>query len=209
MQKIITINLNGNAYQLDERAYEALREYLTHAEAQLGGNPDRAEIVRDLEQSIGEKCLRFLGPGKTVASETEVEQILREIGPVDGEAADAAGAHGPRVSRDSAGTSAAKRLYQIREGAIFSGVCNGLAAYFNLDPTIVRVVFVVSGLVEMIASDDPPWVTAMIYVALMFVIPYAKTSEQLAAAQGASEGIPYRVQEMVERMKKTLVRAKS
>ena len=27
MQKVITINLNGNAYQLDESGYDVLREY--------------------------------------------------------------------------------------------------------------------------------------------------------------------------------------
>jgi hypothetical protein len=42
MQKVITINLNGNAYQLDETGYEALRAYLDHAEAQLANNPDNA-----------------------------------------------------------------------------------------------------------------------------------------------------------------------
>ncbi len=42
MQKVITINLNGNAYQLDETGYDALRAYLDHADAQLGANPDKA-----------------------------------------------------------------------------------------------------------------------------------------------------------------------
>ena len=194
MQKVITINLNGNAYQLDESGYEALRAYLDQAGARLTGNPDRAEIVRDLEQSIAEKCARFLGPGKTVVSALEVEQILREIGPVDG---DAASAH-PAAEHTA---SHPRRLYQIREGAMLSGVCNGLAAYFNLDPTIVRVAFVVSAVLEMAITDDPPWMTVMIYVLLVFLVPYAKTSEQLAAAQGTSEGIPYKVQEVVERVK--------
>ncbi len=68
MQKVITINLNGNSYQLDELGYEALRAYLEHAEAQLGGNPDASEILRDVEQSVAEKCQRLLGPGKTVVT---------------------------------------------------------------------------------------------------------------------------------------------
>jgi phage shock protein PspC (stress-responsive transcriptional regulator) len=200
MQKVITINLNGNAYQLDEGGFEALRTYLDQAGARLTGNPDRAEIVRDLEQSIAEKCARFLGPGKTVVSALEVEQILREIGPVDSDAASA-----PAAAEHTA--SHPRRLYQIREGAMLSGVCNGLAAYFNLDPTIVRVAFVVSAVLEMAITDDPPWMTGMIYVLLVFLVPYAKTSEQLAAAQGASQGIPYRVQEVVERVKAKLARS--
>lgn len=129
MQKVITINLNGNAYQLDEHGYEALHAYLERAEAQLGANPDKAEIIRDLEQSVAEKCMRQLGPGKSVVTAAEIEQILREIGPVDGGAA-----HAPHGATSHAGaadaTSPPKRLYQIREGAMLSGVhgCTCLAA---------------------------------------------------------------------------------
>ena len=31
-----------------------------------------------------------------------------------------------------------RRLYQIREGSVFSGVCKGLAAYLNLDVSVIR-----------------------------------------------------------------------
>lgn len=198
MQKVITINLNGNAYLLDETGYDALRAYLEHAEAQLGSNPDTGEIVRDLEQSIAEKCARFLGPGKTVVTTAELDQILREIGPIDSGAEPA--------STETAHAGAPKRLYQIREGAMLSGVCNGIAAYLNLDPTIVRVAFVAAAVVEATVRDDPPFMTALLYVLLVFIVPYAKTSEQRAAAQGTSEGMPYRVQEMVERVKAAIVR---
>jgi len=198
MLKVITINLNGNAYQLDESGYDALRAYLEHAQTQLGSYPDKAEILRDLEQAIAEKCARFLGPGKTVVTAAEVEQILREIGPVDG-GADPTPKEAPQVG-------VPKRLYQIREGAMLSGVCNGLAAYLNLDPTIIRVAFIAAAVVEATVRDAPPVMTAMLYVLLVFIVPYAKTSEQRAAAQGTSEGVPYRVQEMVERVKATILR---
>jgi phage shock protein PspC (stress-responsive transcriptional regulator) len=194
MQKVITINLNGNAFQLDEHAYESLRAYLAHAEALLGGNPDASEIVRDLEQSIAEKCLRLLGPGKNVVTPAEIAQILREIGPVEstgnsGQAASAGPAPQPR------------RLYQIREGAMISGVANGLAAYFNLDPTIVRIAFIVGAVFEMMHYDHPPLLSVGLYVLLIFLVPYAKTSEQRAAAQGASAGLPYKLQNIVEKVK--------
>jgi phage shock protein PspC (stress-responsive transcriptional regulator) len=194
MQKVITINLNGNAYQLDEQGYEALRAYLEHAEAQLGGNPDATEIIRDLEQSIAEKCLRLLGPGKSVVTTAEIAQILREIGPVE-----SAGNAPPAVP--SEGAPQPKRLYQIREGAMVSGVANGLSAYFNVDPTIVRVAFVVAAVLEMMHYDQPAMFSIGLYVLLMFIVPYAKTSEQRAAAQGASAGLPYKLQNLVERVK--------
>ena len=35
-----------------------------------------------------------------------------------------------------------KRLYRLRDGRIVSGVCVGLGAYFGVDPTLVRLAFV-------------------------------------------------------------------
>lgn len=34
-----------------------------------------------------------------------------------------------------------KKLYRKEEGKIIAGVCGGIAEYFNIDPTIVRVVW--------------------------------------------------------------------
>jgi phage shock protein C len=36
-----------------------------------------------------------------------------------------------------------KRLYRTREGRVIAGVCAGLAAYFGVDPTLVRLAFAV------------------------------------------------------------------
>ena len=199
MQKVITINLNGTAFQLDELGYDELRAYLEYAESQLSGNPDAQEILRDLEQSVAEKCQRLLGPGKSVVATAEIAQILREIGPVE----NAGFAAWPPPSASAATPSAPppKRLYQIREGAMVSGVANGLAAYFNVDPTIVRIAFIAVAFVEMLNYDRPPFFAIGLYVLMMFLVPYAKTSEQRAAAQGASAGLPYRLQNAVEKVK--------
>lgn len=193
MHKVITINLNGSAFQLDEDAYDSLRAYLAHAERQLDRNPDAHEIIRDLEQSIAEKCQRLLGPGKTVMTSGEIEQILREVGPVEN--------GGVADPPQAAASPQPKRLFQIREGAMVSGVANGLAAYFNLDPTIVRIAWVVAAVVELTNYNRPPALAIGLYFLLVFLVPYAKTPEERAAAQGASATLPYKMQHTVERMK--------
>lgn len=195
MQKVITINLNGNAYQLDEQGYDALRAYLDHARVQLGVNPDAAEILRDVEQSIAEKCLRVLGPGKTVVTTLEIEQILQEIGPI--ESSGATYAH-------STADPQPKRLYQIREGAIISGVCNGIAAFINVDPTIVRVGFIGAFVALAMAEGDSALLVPFFYLMLVFLVPYATTPEHRAAAQGSPHNLPYKVQHVVEKVKAKL-----
>jgi len=36
-----------------------------------------------------------------------------------------------------------KRLVRTREGRVIAGVCAGIAAYFGIDPTLVRLAFAV------------------------------------------------------------------
>jgi len=174
MEKVVSINLNGNAFQLEEPGYVALRAYLERAAASLQENPDRAEILADIEQSIAEKCARYLNERKTVITRTEVDAILAEMGPV--EAGDSQSATGSQAGAQTR-TDAPKRLYQIREGAMLTGVCQGIAAYLNIDVTFVRVAFVILAFATFGAA-------ALIYVVLAFIIPYADTTEEHAAAYG-------------------------
>ncbi len=56
-----------------------------------------------------------------------------------------------------------KTLYRSRENKVFGGVAGGLAEYFNVDPVIIRILFVVvffAGGVSFIA-----------YIVMMFIIP--------------------------------------
>jgi len=41
-----------------------------------------------------------------------------------------------------------KKLYRSQEDRLFFGVCSGLAKYFNMDPLIMRLIFVVLGLIQ-------------------------------------------------------------
>jgi DNA-binding transcriptional MocR family regulator len=55
MNTVIIVNLNGNAFHIEEPGYVALRAYLDAAGAQLEDNPDKGEILADLEQAIADK----------------------------------------------------------------------------------------------------------------------------------------------------------
>jgi phage shock protein PspC (stress-responsive transcriptional regulator) len=190
MNKVVTVNLNGNPYVLEEPAYEALRAYLDDATARLQSDPDRAEIVADLEQAIADKCRQRLGPQKSVVGSSEMEMILAEMGPVEaGASDDESGARGKKADAP-ASPAAPRRLYKVGEGAMIAGVCSGLAAFLNLDVTIVRIAFVV-----LTFLTGGFWI--LLYIVMMFVVPQAKTAEQRAAAHGQ----PFNAQELVDRAK--------
>lgn len=38
-----------------------------------------------------------------------------------------------------------KKLYKVRQGKVFAGVCGGLAKYFDVSPKVVRWLFVLMG----------------------------------------------------------------
>ena len=197
MQKVISINLNGNAYQVDEQGYDLLRDYLARAERELKDNPDRAEIMADLEQAIADKCRKYLGPHKSVVMASEISQIVAEMGPVStanaaNGASDKQDAGSAASGSGSASTSAPpKRLYRIVDGAMIAGVCNGLAAFFQLDVTLIRIGFVIAALATK-------GVAILAYVVAMFVVPEANTPEEQAAAGGA----PFNAKEVVDRVKR-------
>ena len=198
MQKVVTISLNGIAYQLEEPGYNQLRTYLERAESRLQDSPDRNEVMADLEQAVGEKCRAVLGPHKTVVNSAEVDRIIMEMGPVESadEKEKAAGATGDAAAGMGAGAQSSgppprKRLFQIREGAMWMGVCNGIAAYLNVDVTWIRLAFVLL----TIFSSGLWFVT---YLVLMFVVPVAHTPEDRAAAFG----MPFNTEELISRAKK-------
>ena len=56
MQRVVSINLNGGVYPLEENGYTALFAYLDAIETRLKDAPDRAQRVADIERVIAEKC---------------------------------------------------------------------------------------------------------------------------------------------------------
>jgi phage shock protein C len=61
------------------------------------------------------------------------------------------------------GLSPAKKLYRRRDGRLVAGVCAGLAAYFGVDVTLVRLGFAVGTLFSGLG--------ALIYLVAWAVIP--------------------------------------
>ena len=202
MNKVIMINLDDTAYQLEEGGYDALRAYLETATARLQGNPDREEILSDIERAIAEKFRALLGSHKTVVVTKEVAAVLAEMGPIEADAGEASetgasgGSPGSESGHGTAGEERSawrggtpRRLYRIHEGEMIAGVCNGIAAYVNLDPTLVRLAFV---LLTML------WGTGvLVYLVLAIVVPEAHSPEEKAAASGG----PATAQEFIRRAK--------
>jgi phage shock protein PspC (stress-responsive transcriptional regulator) len=194
MNKVIIINLNGNAYQLEEDAFDALRAYLDTARARLEGNPDRDEIIADIEQAIADKFRAFLGASKTVVLAAEVNSVIAEMGPVEaaGEAGAAQGAAsapagGAKEAPKGGPQGAPRRLYRIHDGAMLAGVCNGLSTYLDIDVSLIRIIFFAMSCVWGFG--------VVVYLIMAVIIPTATTPDERAAAFGT----PSTTQDFIKR----------
>ncbi|OHA88903.1 MAG: PspC domain-containing protein [Candidatus Zambryskibacteria bacterium RIFCSPHIGHO2_02_FULL_43_14] len=58
-----------------------------------------------------------------------------------------------------------KRLYRSNTNKIFAGVCGGLGEYFNVDPTLLRLIW----LLVVIFSGVVPGLVA--YFFAIFIVP--------------------------------------
>ncbi len=57
-----------------------------------------------------------------------------------------------------------KRLYKDKSTGFFAGVCSGIAQYFDIDPTFVRILCVLLALVSFSLG-------AILYIVLIFILP--------------------------------------
>lgn len=58
-----------------------------------------------------------------------------------------------------------KRLYRSKTDSMLAGVCGGIAEYFDLDPTLVRIAYIV---VSILSAAFPG---LLVYIILWIVIP--------------------------------------
>ncbi len=160
----ITVSLNRSTVQMDEASFVRLESYLGEASRTLALNPVRQEFLADLEQAIADRCLQRLPAGQTVISLMELETVLTEVGEVRDTASEPDGPKAEYIPRDT--QSPRKRLEQLNEGAILSGICAGIARYLEIDVIWVRIVMVIMTVLSGFTA-------VLIYALLMFLLPIA------------------------------------
>lgn len=172
MKSTISVELDGTTFTCDERAYTALRSYLDRASARLGSHPDRADVIAGLERSIAAKLRqRAATLARGTLEEAAMLAALKEVGRVDGPVLD----DSARNAEGGYDEPRTRKLYRLREGSWFAGVCAGIAAYAGIDPVIVRLAFI-------LATVFSGGIVILVYLVLMFVMPIARTDAEISDA---------------------------
>ncbi|WP_423128590.1 PspC domain-containing protein [Gaoshiqia sp. Z1-71] len=177
MKKTFTINISGSIFHIDEDAYEKLRGYLQMLNRHFSQMEEGVEILQDIESRIAELFLEKMGEGQDVINDAWVDEIISRMGKPE----DFMDAEAEEPKAEEAAAAPAKkirrRLYRDPDNRVLGGVCSGLGAYFNIDPVILRVLFVLILFLGVGAS-------LLVYLVLWIAVPKAKTTAQRLEMKG-------------------------
>jgi phage shock protein PspC (stress-responsive transcriptional regulator) len=153
MKKIININLYGRVIPIEDAAYDSLQRYIESLRRYFAKEEGRDEIINDIESRISELMNDKIKKGAPCITETDIAEIIGAMGRVeDFEAADRNESMGASENTGTTGPSSTYyqqserkrftgRLYRDGNDKFLGGVCSGIAAYMNVDPTVVRLIF--------------------------------------------------------------------
>ncbi len=175
MKKTLTVNLNNIVFHIDDDAYEMLQTYLSEIAEHFQSDDERKEIMNDIEARIAELFSEKLQKNKNVVNLSDVQEIIEIMGKPSQYTGDDEENDTPPKSYKK--TQKSRRFYRDPDNAILGGIAGGLAAYFNIDVTWIRIALVI--LVFLGAGFIIP-----IYIVVWFVAPAAVTASQRLEMQG-------------------------
>ena len=185
MKITVSINLGGYSFNIDEDAYAELKMYLKNLELHFAGEESSAEILSDIETRMAELFRGKLNNYKQVINIEDVRDGISVLGTPedisDGE---------PTSPGEKFSTRGYHRMYRDPDNRVIGGVCAGIGAYWNIDPVIVRIIFIALALAGGVG--------VMVYLILYIVLPEAKTTAQKIEMKGA----PVNIHNIKEAVKK-------
>lgn len=172
MKKTLTINLWGQVFNIDEDAYEKLQKYLSSLENKFSKTPEGKEIIGDVEARIAEIFREKLATTRQVVTIEDVNYSIEIIGlPEDFDLTNEGATESNEEYKKS---EKSKRLYRNPDDRMLGGVGGGLAAYFGIDPVVIRILLVIT-----FFFSGP-----LIYFLLWIIVPEAKTTAQKLEMRG-------------------------
>lgn len=192
MKRTVNINMGQRLFVIDEDAYSLLSEYLDTLRTLFANTPGQEETAADIEFRAAELFAEFQtnSPSPSISKE-QVQQVIARLGSPE-EIIESNEAFGNSEASESITESCSasaeegtgstpppygennepkKKFYRNPDDRVIGGVCSGIAAYFGLDVSWVRVAVILLAIFSFSTC-------AIVYVVLCCVIPEAKTPLQ-------------------------------
>jgi phage shock protein PspC (stress-responsive transcriptional regulator) len=170
MKITVSINLGGYSFNIDEDAYAELKRYMKNLELHFAGEESSSEILSDIETRMAELFRTKLTNYKQVIDIKDVQQVIAILGTPE----DISDNEGPTI-RDKFSSPGYHRMYRDTDHRVIGGVCAGIAAYWDIELWIVRLIFLILAMMG---------VGILIYLILYIVLPEAKTTAEKIAMKG-------------------------
>ena len=172
MNKTVSISLAGFSFIIEEQAYEKLNAYLQALRNSL--EKDEAdEVMYDIEIRIAEIFRENLDKREVVNSD-DVEKVIAQIGTpeaIEGQSEENAEQEIPQEKTK-------KELFRDMKRGKIAGVCAGLAQYFGMDISLMRIIWI------LVFIFSVGFVSVVAYVILWVVVPEAETASDFLKMQG-------------------------
>jgi phage shock protein C len=179
MNKVVNVNIGGMVFTLDENAYQSLQNYLKQLKDHFNKEDGGDDIMSDIEQGIASILFKKLSTIKTIIDISDVESALHQMGKIEeiiGKTDDKQEGSSQTNHTFYGAEKNKRRFYRDEDNNVIGGVCSGLGAYFDIDPVIIRVIFIVLLLIGGSAL--------LIYGILWIAIPKAETLAQKMEMKG-------------------------
>lgn len=181
MKETEQVSVGGYAFILDKDASQALAGYLgtleNHYLKQEGGK----EIMEGIEERVAE-LLQDKAPRGTVVDYAAVQGVIDVTGRPERIEAD-----DPEPAAQPGKTG--RKLFRDLSNKRLGGVCSGLAQYFGIETSWLRIAFAVATAVTFFSGvDDGVWslTVPFIYALFWICMPAARTAQDRWAMKGES-----------------------
>jgi phage shock protein PspC (stress-responsive transcriptional regulator) len=171
MKITVSINLGGYSFNIDEDAYAELKRYLKNLELHFAGEESSSEILSDIETRMAELFRTKITTYKQVITIEDAQQVISILGTPE----DISDSDGPSA-REKFSSPGYHRMYRDTDHRVIGGVSSGMGAYWDIDPLIIRILFVV-----LIMAGG---LGILVYLILYIVLPEAKTTAQKIEMKG-------------------------
>ena len=156
MKETINVNIAQQAFTMDMDAYSALTTYLDDIGRRLPESD--TDTLADIETRIAEIFRERVPSPMMVITYGVVRTTMNQIGSPENFG------YASRPLNEQTHQQNTNRLYRSRKDRSIAGICSGVAKYFGLDTTLVRI----AAILCIFFAGATLW----IYLILWLVLPY-------------------------------------
>lgn len=186
MNKTLSIGLAGFSFVIEEHAYIKLSDYLAALRSSLEES-EADEIMHDIEIRIVEILKDNMGK-REVVNDDDIEKVIAQIGKPEvieeQEEAYFSDKTANKKSRPSFSSAQQKQLFRDPENMKLAGVCSGLAAYFGMDVTWMRVIWFGVAFLGLFTAGISTTLIVFLYLVFWIILPKAETAADFLKMKG-------------------------